>query len=113
MDEIARLSLSNGEGNDCAPGIMELPAGRLRGGEPADHRDGMEEEVMGGPPGTVLVISADSDRTARVADPLRERGYQVETVTTGSAALSRASAGGVGIIVLDVESSGGNPFQTL
>lgn len=68
---------------------------------------------MMGPPGAILVVSADADRSASVVAPLRDGGHQVEVVTTGQAALDRVGAGGADVIVLDIQSSGGNPFQTL
>lgn len=68
---------------------------------------------MGGAPGKVLIVSSDPDRSARVADPLRTGGHQVEVTPTGQAALDRVSAGGIDVIALDIQSSGGNPFQTL
>lgn len=68
---------------------------------------------MGEATGTVLVMSSHPDRSARVADPLRERGHVVETVETGPAALDRVGAGGVDLLIFDIQSVGGNPFQTL
>src|SRR5437870_2548611 len=72
-----------------------------------------EEAVRGGAPGKVRVVSSDPDRSAQVADPLRAGGHQVEVVATGQAALDRADAGEIDVIALDIQSSGGNPFQTL
>lgn len=74
---------------------------------------GREEVVMGGVTGMVLMVGADSDRSARVVEPLREVGHQVEVVATGPAALDRVGAGGVDVVVFDIQSVGGNPFQIL
>jgi sigma-B regulation protein RsbU (phosphoserine phosphatase) len=68
---------------------------------------------MGDAPGAVLVVSAHADRSARVAGPLRACGHQVEVIATEAAALDRAGAGGLDVIVFDIQSGGGNPFQTL
>lgn len=67
---------------------------------------------MGSAPGTVLVICSRHERSTLVCEPLRERGHQVEIVTDGTAALGRVGAGGVDVVVLDIQFSG-NPFQLL
>ncbi len=67
---------------------------------------------MGGATGTVLLVSTHPDRSARIAAPLRDRGYTVE-VMAGGTAHGRVRAGGVDVVILDIQSSGGNPFQTL
>lgn len=67
---------------------------------------------MGGATGTVLLVSTDCDRSAQIAAPLREHGYTVDMVAAG-AAQERVRAGGVDVVVLDIQSAGGNPFQTL
>src|SRR4051794_37161574 len=68
---------------------------------------------MGDAPGAVLVVSAHAGRSARVAGPLRACGHQGEVIATEAAALDRAGAGGLDVIVFDIQSGGGNPFQTL
>jgi phosphoserine phosphatase RsbU/P len=67
---------------------------------------------MGGATGTVLLVSTDSDRSARIAAPLRDQGYTVDLIA-GGAAQGRVRGGGVDVVILDIQSAGGNPFQTL
>jgi len=67
---------------------------------------------MGGATGTVLLVSTHPDRSARIAAPLRERGYTVD-VKAGDTAQAHVRAGGVDVVILDIQSSGSNPFQTL
>ncbi len=71
---------------------------------------------MGGATGTVLLISTNPDRSTRIADPLREHGHSVEIVGAARAAVTRVQAvasGRIEVVILDIQSAGGNPFQTL
>lgn len=71
---------------------------------------------MGGATGTVLLISTNPDRSVRIADPLREHGHSVEIVGAARAAVTRVQAvasGRIEVVILDIQSAGGNPFQTL
>jgi len=66
---------------------------------------------MSGTQGAVLLISSHPERSARIAEPLRERGHPVEVVSAGSAVLDHVS--GADVVILDIQTSGVNPFQTL
>jgi sigma-B regulation protein RsbU (phosphoserine phosphatase) len=68
---------------------------------------------MGGATGTILVVSSHPERSVQIGDALRAREHTVETVATGPAALDRVGASGIDLVIFDIQSVGGNPFQTL
>lgn len=60
---------------------------------------------------TILVVDDSPTERRLIANPLRQRGYQVSTASDGEEALSRAAGEQPDLIVLDVVMPKKNGFQ--
>ena len=54
----------------------------------------------------VMLVDDEEDLVSALAERLRLRGFQVETATTGSDALTHVSAGDFSVVILDVKMPG-------
>ena len=54
----------------------------------------------------ILIVDDEEDLVSALAERLRLRGFQVETATTGTDALTHVSAGDFSVVILDVKMPG-------